>query len=63
MLEGITIDLTGTGEEELGVDPLCQSEHVQSANHIGLVLSQRLRLTQNISSKQNKQELKHKEIT
>jgi len=45
VLEGITIDLAGAGEEEPGVDPLCQSKHVQSPNHIGLVPSQRLRLT------------------
>jgi hypothetical protein len=51
VLEGITIDLAGAGEEEPGVDPLCQSEHVQSPNHIGLVPSQMLRLTQIISRK------------
>lgn len=51
VLEGITIDLAGAGEEEPGADPLRQSEHVQSPNHIGLVPSQRLRLTQTISRK------------
>ena len=45
VLEGITIDLAGAGEEELGADPLRQPKHVQSPNHIGLVPSQRLRLT------------------
>jgi hypothetical protein len=44
MLQGITVDLTGAGEEEPGIDPLRQSEHVESPNHIGLVPSQRLRL-------------------
>lgn len=51
VLEGITIDLAGAGEEEPGIDPLRQSEHVQSPDHIGLVPSQRLRLTQTISRK------------
>jgi hypothetical protein len=49
VLEGITIDLTGAGEEEPGSDPLCQSKHVECTNHIGLVPAQRSRITQTIS--------------
>lgn len=54
VLEGITVDLTGAGEEEPGSDPLRQSKHVQCTNHIGLVPSQRSRITQNISKENEK---------
>lgn len=49
VLEGITVDLTGAGEEEPGADPLRQSKHVECANHIGLVPSRRSRITHTIS--------------
>ncbi|KAG9146534.1 hypothetical protein Leryth_020429 [Lithospermum erythrorhizon] len=37
MLQGITIHLTGTGYKEPGVNPLCQTKHVQCPHHICLV--------------------------
>ncbi|RRT69393.1 hypothetical protein B296_00009710 [Ensete ventricosum] len=37
VLQGITIDLTGTGEEKSGSYSLGQAEHVESSHHVGLV--------------------------